>query len=737
MSTVLSGHNSWLYRWGAGVARRWQLVLVAGLLAAVFGAIAYQDLRTHLTGLDWEADHSESSQVGAFIEKHFPARGAEQDLVVFDAGAADVTGFGAAITPTLNAVRAADGVTGVLGPFDPGAAGQVSSNEHVAFAVVGLTGDPAARATRAQRIQQIVSHNTAPNLRAWLTGLSPIFNDNLRIEETSAERGETIGVALALVVLVLTLGSLVAPCIPLLVTGAALTSTFSALEVATSVFSFDSFAMSCVTMIGTGIAIDYSLFLVSRFREELARQSDSGATGKHATTAAIATTMATTGRTILIAGAVVAVSLCSLFVIRAPMYREIAIAIAAAVACTLGCAMTIAPALLAALGPRVNRLSLPARWQPAELHATDPATSGGWARWARWVMRHPLPLGAAATLILLAAAWPLSGLRYGLDLGMTALQDTPSGKAATVLSDSFSPGMLSPIQIAASGPGGQPLSSAQRDQLAALTDNLAREPHITKVDVLDAAGYRLITATPTTPADASATTHIVEHIRAQATAMTRTTDAPDIAVGGPTAKFIDLAHVTRGGAPLVLVLVLSSSFVFLLAMFRSLALALKAVVMNLLTTAASVGLTVAIFQWGCLASFLGFTSVGFLQVYMPVTIFAVIFGLSMDYQVFLVRRIREQWLCTGDNTSAVVAGIAHTARPITAAATIMVCVFGSFITSDVLEMKQLGFGLAAAIAIDAALVRLLLVPALMRLLGRWNWWLPTLGRQKTSITATA
>ncbi|MEE3755353.1 MMPL family transporter [Mycobacterium intracellulare] len=737
MSTVLSGQNSWLYRWGAGVARRWRLVLVAGLLAAVLGGIAYQDLRAHLTGLDWEADRSESSQVGAFIEKHFPARGAEQDLVVFDAVDADITGFGAAITPMLSAVRAADGVTGVVGPFDPGATGQVSANRRVAFAVVGLAGDPASRAIRAQHIQQIVSQNAAPNVRAWLTGLSPIFNDNLVVEESSAERGETIGVALALVVLVLTLGSIVASCIPLLVTAASLANTFAALEVATAVFSFDSFVISCVTMIGTGIAIDYSLFVVSRFREELARQSDSGATGEHATAAAIATTIATTGRTILIAGAVVAVSLCSLFVIEAPIYREIAIAIAAAVACTLGCAMTILPALLAALGPRVNRLSLPARWQPAELRATEEGTSGGWARWARWVMRHPLPLGTAATLILLAAAWPLSGLRYGLDLGMPALQGTPSGKAATVLFDAFTPGMLSPIQITASGPGGRPLSAAQSDQLGALSDSLAREPHIAKVDVFDDAGYRLITALPTTPADAPATTHIVEHIRAQAVAMTRSTGAPDIHVGGPTAKFIDLSHVTRAGTPLVLILVLGSSFLFLLAMFRSLALALKAVVMNLLTTAASVGLTVAIFQWGWLASAFGFTSVGFLQVYMPVTIFAVIFGLSMDYQVFLVRRIREEWLHTGDNTVAVVAGIAHTARPITAAATIMVCVFGSFITSDVLEMKQLGFGLAAAIAIDAALVRLLLVPALMRLLGRWNWWLPTLRRQRSPISAAA
>lgn len=737
MGTVLSGENSWLYRWGGAVARYWQLILVAGLLAAVLGGTAYQDLRAHLTGLDWEADHSESSQVGAFIGKHFPARGAEQDLVVFDAGTADVTGFGPAIAPILRAVRAADGVTGVLGPFDPGATGQISANQHVAFAVVGLTGNPAQRAMRAEHLQQIVSHNAAAPVRTWLTGLSPIFNDNLHVEESSAERGETIGVALALVVLVLTLGSLVAPCIPLLVTAASLAITFGALEVATSVLSFDSFVISCVTMIGTGIGIDYSLFVVSRFREELARQSDSGATGKHATTAAIATTMATTGRTILIAGAVVAVSLCSLFVIRAPMYREIAIAIAAAVACTLGSAMTILPALLAALGPRVNRLSLPARWQPAEVRATEDGTSGGWARWARWVMRHPLALGAGATVILLAAAWPLSALRYGLDLGMTALQGTSSGKAATVVSEAFTPGMLAPIQITASGPGGRPLTATDSDQLAALTNTLARDPHIAKVDVLDDAGYRLITAVPTTAADAPATTRIVERIRAQTNALTRSTGTLDIHVGGPTAKFIDLAHVTRAGTPVVLALVLGCSFLFLLAMFRSLALALKAVVMNLLTTAASVGLTVAIFQWGWLARVFGFTSVGFLQVYMPVTIFAVIFGLSMDYQVFLVRRIREEWLRRGDNTQAVVAGLAHTARPITAAATIMVCVFGSFISSDVLEMKQLGFGLAAAIAIDAALVRMLLVPALMRLLGRWNWWLPTVRRQRVPFSAAA
>lgn len=716
--------ESTLYRWGAGVACRWRLVLLAGLAGLILGAAAYPYLRTHLTGLDWEADGTESAQVDTFIERHFPAQGAEQDLVVFEASGQDVTVYRPAIERVVAAVRASQGVTAVSGPFDTHADHQVSPTRRVALAVVGLAGDPAARATHAEQLQKMVARTAAGSpVQARLTGLSPVFNDEIAIEESSTARGETIGITLALVVLVLALGSLVAAVVPLLVTATSLAITFGALALASVVVSFDSFVISCATMIGTGIAIDYSLFVVSRFREELLREEQAGALPQQATVAAVAAALATSGRTVLVAGTVVAASLCSLFVLRASIYREIAIAIALAVACTLLCAMTALPALLSALGARVNRLGLPVRWQPAELQRTAHAGPRGWARWARWVMRHPLLTGGAAALILLTAAWPLTALHYGLDLGMSSLQDTPSGTAATVLSDSFTPGALAPIQIACSGRDGHPLDEVGTQQVQSLVARLQHNPHVAAADVHRSGGYGLITVTTSIAVDTPAAINLVDQLRADAISLSRDNGVA-LLVGGPPAKFIDLGRVTRSGTPLVLILVLGVSLLLLVVMFRSVALAVKAILMNLLTTAAAIGLTVAVFQWGWLSSELDFASVGYLQHYMPIAVFAVVFGLSMDYQVFLIRRIREEWLSTGDNTRSVVTGIAHTARPITAAAAIMVCVFGSFVTSNVLEMKQIGFGLAVAIALDAVLVRLVLVPALMRLLGPWNWWLP-------------
>jgi RND superfamily putative drug exporter len=724
--SAVSTRASALDRWGALVARRWRLVLTAGILAALVGAASYPYLRTHLTGLDWEADGSESAAVSTFIQTHFRAAGAEQDLIVFSASGHPISDYKPVVDHVISSSRGVHGVTAVVGPFDSGATGQLSRDGQVAFATVGLAGQPASRASEAVDLQRVIADAASGSaLQSRLTGLSPIFNDEIEVEERGAATGETIGVVLALIVLVLALGSFVAACLPLIVTAASLLITFGVLALCSLALPLDSFIMSCVTMIGTGIAIDYSLFIVSRFRENLAGHQRAGnTTTEQATVDSVATAIATSGRTILIAGTVVAVSMCSLFVIRAPIYREIAIAIGVAVVCTLVSAMTVLPAALAALGPRINRLALPERWRPADIRSRQRDIPTGWARWARQVMRRPVLAGSAATLILVLAAYPLGSLRYGLDLGMSALDGTPSGHGAKILAESVAPGAISPIQVTAAGPHDQPLSAAAAHTLETWTDSLAHSPGVAKVDLAHSdSGYSLLTVVPATPVDNPATNSLVEHIRADAAAMARTGE-PVLRVGGATAKFIDLGHVTRAGTPLVLALVLGSSLLFLLFVFRSVALAIKAVVMNMLTTAAAVGLTVAVFQWGHLSTVGDFTSVGFLQVYMPVTVFAVIFGLSMDYQVFLIRRIREEWLTSADNADAVVAGIAHTARPITAAAAIMVCVFGSFVSSDVLEMKELGFGLAVAIALDALLVRLVLVPALMRLLGRWNWWFP-------------
>jgi RND superfamily putative drug exporter len=722
----LAAARSVLYRWGLAVAHRRRLVLGAAVLAVVVGCVAYPYLHSQLTGLDWEADDSESARVSAFVQEHFDGLGSEQAAIVFTVPGHQVAAARSAVNHIVAAARSAEGVAGVVGPFDRGTIGQVSADRQVAFAAVGLTGDPSSRSDYAARLQKVVAEiASGSDVEARLTGLSPILNDEITIEERSAAKGETLGVVLALIVLILALGSVVAACVPLVVTLVSLSITFAALALASLVLPFTSFIISCVTMIGTGLAIDYSLFIVSRFREQLALEQRGGATREQATAVSVATAVATSGRTIVVAGVIVALAMCSLFFLKASIFREVAIAIGIAVACTLLSALTVLPAVLGILGPKIDRLGLPQRWLPAELQVDQYSQKAtGWERWARWVMRRPVVAGSVAALILIAAAWPLGSLRYGLDYGLSALGGTPSGQGAAILSEAFTPGALAPIQIAASGRGGQPLGEAQTEQVEVFAATVAGGPDVANVNLQRQGGYMLVTVVPSAAVDSPATTSLVQRIRSDSYRMVGS-GGPQLRVGGATASFIDLDRVTSTGTLPVLGLVVGVSLLYLLGVFRSVALAFKAVVMNLLTTAAAVGLTVAIFQWGWLSSVLGFTSVGFLQFYMPAVVFAVIFGLSMDYQVFLLRRIREEWLITGDNIQAVVAGLTRTARPITAAAAIMVCVFGSFVTSQVLEMKQLGFGLAAAVALDAILVRMALVPALMRVLGRWNWWFPS------------
>lgn len=393
-----------------------------------------------------------------------------------------------------------------------------------------------------------------------LTGFSPMQNDMIGVQTHDMERAEALGIPVAFLLLVLTLAAVMAALVPLAMAIAGLLAAFGVLFALTAVMPLDAMAVSMASMIDIGVGIDYAMFIVSRFREELAR---TGATDRAGVAEAVGIALATAGRTILASGLVVMVSLCSLVVVRATIFRGIAIGVATAVLCTLVLAMTLLPATLAKLGPAISRGALPARYRPAELRDDTEPRGGGWARWAHVVMARPLLFGGAA------------------------------------------------------------------------------------------------------------------------------------------AEFVDISDEITAKVPLVVALVLGTSFVFLVFAFRSLVLPVKAVLMNLLATGAALGVTVMVFQWGVGANVLNFQSTGFLQVYLPTIVFAVLFGLSMDYEVFLIHRMKESWEATGDNDDAVATGIQHTARPITAAAAIMIVIFGSFVTADVLE-----------------------VPALMRLFGHWNWWLP-------------
>jgi RND superfamily putative drug exporter len=558
---------------------------------------------------------------------------------------------------------------------------------------------------------------------AYLTGYSPITNDQTAVESADSERAESVGMPIAFIVMVVAFGAVAAAVLPMLLSMAGLVLTFGVIYLLSFGFHFDAFLLTIVTMIGTGIGIDYAMFVVSRFREEMARRGVTrGGERRSAEIAeAAGAAVATSGRTVLFSGVVVAISVCSLYMMDAPVFREISTGVLISVICTLAAALTLLPAVLAVLGPRVGAGALPERWRPADVRAGAHVERGVWARWAHLVMRRPVVFGLVAAAILVAAALPVTGLKYGIDLGTASLDGRPTAKAQAVLDRSFSAGAVSPVQVVVTGPDGAALDAAGRQNAARLAAAIRRDHRIADVETVPGSGRVLINAVPSVPIDSTKATGLVKDIRHD---LAPRAAGQQVLVGGATATFVDLSKETTGKLPYVMALVLGLSLLFLLAVFRSVALPIKAVAMNLLVTAAAVGLTVAVFQHGHGEGLLGFTSTGFLQVYLPITVFVLLFGLSMDYEVFLIRRMREAWDDGHDNAAAVATGIEHTARPIAAAAAIMVAVFGGFLTAGILELKEFGLSLAVAIALDATLVRLVLVPALMRLLGDWNWWLP-------------
>ena len=698
------------------MVRRRRLVLAAWAVLLVACAAAYPFLRAHLRAPDYGVGGAESTRAERLVDRHFGALGAEQDLIVFRSGRHVVTdpAYRAVVDRTVRAARGVSGVGTVTGPFGDRASHRISPDRHVAIAVAGLRGDAAARAAHADDLRSAVRGADGTRVRAYVTGYSPIANDLGTVEEADAGRAESIGIPVAFVVLVFALGALVAALVPLATAGAGLLLAFGVLAAICVPLHVDAFMTTIVAMIGTGIGIDYSLFIVSRFREELARGAG--------TADAAGTAIATSGRTVMFSGVIVMIALCSLFVVDAPIFREIALGVLVVVLCTLAVALTLLPALLGVLGPRVNAGALPARLRPAE---TRPGrAAGGWARWARTVMRRPVTCGVLAGALLVLAALPVGAMRYGIDLGTSSLSATPAGKGQRALTRSFGPGLLAPTRAVVTGPDDRPLGADGRARAARLERSLRADSRVAAVAARTAGGRVLIEVVPSVAIDSTAATGLVRGIREDAAAHGGGPDGSRVLVGGTTAQFVDLNAETSAMFPVVLALVLGASLVLLLPVFRSVVLPVKAVAMNLLATAAALGCTVAVFQLGHGAGLLGFTSTGFLQVYVPMTVFALLFGMSMDYEVFLIGRMAEERHAGRDNTAAVAGGIAHTARPISAAALIMVVVFGSFVTADVLELKEFGFALAVAVALDATLVRLVLVPAFMRLLGARNWWLP-------------
>ncbi|MGQ0630176.1 MAG: MMPL family transporter [Sporichthyaceae bacterium] len=693
-----------LGRWGAYVARNPRRVIWCTVAALVGFAALAPIFLARLLGVGYDTPGTESARATEIIQNRLGSQEAVLVVVSSSGRSATDLAFARVFNAALAAVAQVDGVAGIPSA-DLG--GATSLDAKVVYRTVLLSGDAGERQKTAKELKSDLdaidtASLDAADLRIGLSGESPFFVDLLHAEEEGLALAEAVGLPLALLVLFFTLGSVVAAGLPILIGLAGTVVALGILGFLSLFTTFDIFAENGVIMVGLAVGIDYALLIVRRFREERAR---------HDVETATAITLETAGRTVLFSGATVVLALLPMAVINVPTLSKFAFAGLLGVGASIVMALVLLPAVLVRLGDRALRVRL------RRMRERGFAAGGGSPRWealARAVMRRAWLVLAAVTTLLVLAASPLLGAKAGIDLNVRAFSDEPSVVTLGTLQQAFPAISLGKVEVAVLG---------GEDARIATEGVLRADPVFSEIRTQSLeAGTYLVTAGLTVADDDPAAEDAVERARA---ALASSLPAGGKAfVGGTTARSIDYADEVADKTALVLIATMTLCLLLLLVMLRSPLLALKAVITNLLGIAAAMGLTVLVFQEGYGESVLDFTSPGYLQAWMPLTLFVVLFGLSMDYEVFLVSRMREEYLRTGNNTEAVALGLARTGGVITSAALIMIAIFGAFMLSPAPEIKQLGFGLAVAILIDATIIRALLVPAFMRIAGDWNWWCP-------------
>ncbi len=523
---------------------------------------------------------------------------------------------------------------------------------------------------------------------------------------------EGIGITAAILIMLLAFGSVVAMGLPVITALFGLGIGVALLELVTHVLVVPQFSPSMAAMIGIGVGIDYALFIVTRYRQGIFEGREPRD--------AVVTSLMTSGRSVLFAGSTVVISLFGLFLIGQPYMIGLATACIAAVLMVLIAALTLLPALLGFAGNAIDKFHLPGLLQ----NGGPPPKNGFWYRWSRVVQRRAWITGALALLVLVALALPLFSMRLAFTDAGNDPTSLTTRQAYDLLAQGFGPGFNGPLVVAADmhGPGDRATVDRLQRAIAAHRSGIA---FVVPAQFNASNTGGVIVVYPTTSPQSSQTVALVQSLRNDVVAPAVAGTDVNAQVGGQTAGGIDAADFLGHRLFVVIAAVLILSFLLLMVVFRSVLLPLKAVIMNLLSVGAAYGVMVAVFQWGWAGSFIGIGEKGPIDPWIPVAMFTVLFGLSMDYEVFLLSRIREEWLRTGDNSLAVADGLAVTGRIITAAAAIMFCVFASFIIKDPLHiLKVFGLGLATAVLLDATLVRMVLVPSIMELLGPLNWWMP-------------
>ncbi|WP_327671687.1 MULTISPECIES: MMPL family transporter [unclassified Streptomyces] len=690
-----------------------RLVVVLLWLTALVGASAAAAVAGSAYSNDYEAPGTESGRATQLLNENFSGLGGDSDTVVWhDEGstvrAADVE---KTMSNTLDELAGLPGVASVGSPYEAGGTGAISADGHTAYATVTFEKQaddiPKGQAQAVVDTARAAEDDGPDGLEVELGGSAVALT-----ESTSAHTSEIIGVVVAAVVLFLAFGSLAAAALPIATALVSVGTAYAGIVLLGHAMTVADFAPMLGMLVGLGVGIDYALFIVTRHRKGLKRGLP--------VAEAVERAVATTGRAVVFAGATVCIALLGMLMLGLSFLNGVAIAASVTVLLTVAASVTLLPGLLSFIGMRA--LSRRERRRLAE-HGPEPELPTGLAaRWAAFVERRPKLLGALAVAVIAVLSLPTFFLHLGTSDQGNGPASSTTRQAYDLLADGFGPGVNGPLTLVTQVDGAK-----DKAALAKLTSELRATDGVASVSRVtynadDSAAH--VTVVPTSSPQSERTSELVDRLRADVVPAAEADSTLDVQVGGVTASYDDFAEVIVGKLPLFVGVVVGLGCALLLLAFRSVGIPLKAAAMNVAAVAAAFGVVVAIFQWGWGSELLGLGRSGPIEPFLPVIMVSVLFGLSMDYQVFLVSRMYEEWLETGDNRRAVRVGLAETSRVINSAAVIMISVFLAFVLSGDRVIAMFGIALAVAVAVDAFILRTLLVPALMHMLGGANWWLP-------------
>jgi putative drug exporter of the RND superfamily len=681
--------------------RHRRIVVTAWIVAAI-GVFAVSNAIGKKTASSFTLPGTNSQQAVDLLQSRFPAQAGDADQIVFQAKSGKLTDAAdrAAIDATLARVAKLGHVTGVVSPYAPGQHA-ISRDGTIAFATV--TFDERADALPKAAVNRVVS--TAESARSAQLDVQLGGQAIEQAQQASLGFATVIGILAAIVILLISFGSFTAMGLPIATALLGLGAGIGVINLASHIVDMPSFASELALMIGLGVGVDYALFIVTRFRENYRTNGGD-------VESAVEAALNTSGRAVLFAGATVVIALLGMFALGVSLLNGAAVAAAIGVVLVLAASLTLLPALLGLSGRRIGET---VRGQTGP--EADGERPGFWLRWVQRVQRRPAMTAIAATALMLVLAAPALGLRLASSDASNDPANQTTHKAYDLLAKGFGPGVNGPLQLAVALP--QARDSAA---LTEITHTLRTTPGIASVASprLNPAGDTAsVVAYPTTSPQSSQTSSLVTHLRDSVIPPLERSTGSRVYVGGATAAQVDFSHVLSSKLPLFIGVVVALAALLLLVVFRSLVIPVQAALMNLLSIGASLGIIQAVFERGWLGG-----QAGPIDAFIPVLTFAIVFGLSMDYEVFLVSRVHEEWQARGDASVAVREGLARTGRVITAAAAVMVAVFGAFAISGDRILAMFGLAMASAVLLDALVVRMLLLPAVLQLLGRTTWALP-------------